>query len=37
MRMAYQKSVHGKVREVNGLTVGAERKSGIDKEASFSG
>ncbi len=35
--MADQKGVHEKVREVYGLTVGAEGKSGIEKEAGFSG
>ena len=37
VRMANQKGVHGKPREVYGRTVGAEGKSGIEKEAGFSG
>jgi hypothetical protein len=37
MRMADQKGVHGKAREVYGLAVGAEGKSGVEKEAGFSG
>jgi hypothetical protein len=35
--MAYQKGINGKAREVYGLTVGAEGKSGIEKEAGLSG
>jgi hypothetical protein len=37
VRMADQKGVHGKAREVYGPTVSAEGKSGIEKEAGFSG
>ena len=37
VRMADQKSVHGKAREVYGMTVGAEGKSGVEKDAGFSG
>ena len=37
VRMADQKGVHGKAREVYGLTVGAEGKSGIEKNGGFSG
>jgi len=35
--VADQKGVHGKAREIYGLTVGAEGKSGIEKDAGFSG
>jgi hypothetical protein len=36
MRMADKKGIHGKAREVNGLAVGAERKSGIEKNRCLS-
>jgi hypothetical protein len=35
--MADQKRVYDKLRQVYGLTVGAEGKSGIEKYAGFSG
>ena len=37
VRMADQNGIHGKAREIYGLTVGAEGKSGIEKDAGFSG
>ena len=37
VRMANQKRVHDKTREVYGPTVGAEGKSGIEKNRCFSG
>ena len=36
VRMADQKGVHGKARKVYGPTVGAEGKSGIEKNRCFS-
>jgi hypothetical protein len=36
VRMADKKGVHGKAREVYRLTVGAEWKSGIEKNRCFS-
>ena len=37
VRVTDQKGVHGKAREIYGLTVGAEGKSGIEKNAGFFG
>jgi hypothetical protein len=37
VRMADQKGVYDKAREVYGLTVGVEGKSGIEKDVGFSG
>jgi hypothetical protein len=36
VRMADQKGIHGKAREVYGLAVGTERKSGIEKNRCLS-
>jgi len=37
VRMADEKGVYDKAREVYGLAVGAEGKSGVEKDAGFSG